>query len=236
MAIGGGVAVDTNATPNVYITGGTNFLDTQASPQSADGNDFPILNAAQACLDVPSATTSNTSTSCPSTPPTATDAFIAKINPAASTGAQLLYSTYVGGTGDDVGYGIAVDSGGIAYITGSTTSTDFPVAIGTVAFQPCPNDSNLNPTSCPTSSGATDAFVAKVSNFTPPVAGASPVAVSLIYFSYLGGAGNDAGTAIAVDSVAGARVTGWTDSSDFPAQNSVQGVFGGRPGRLRCQP
>lgn len=222
VAIGGGIAVDQNSVPDVYITGGTNFLDTQASPQSSGGNDFPILNAAQACLDVPSASTSTTSVNCPTTPPTATDAFIAKFTPANAPGAQLLYSTYVGGTGDDVGYGIAVDTGGTAYITGSTTSIDFPVGIGSVAFQPCPNDPNLAPVTCTASTGATDAFVAKITNFTPPVAGASPVAVSLIYFSYLGGTGADAGTAIAVDAVGGARVAGWTDSPDFPVQNPVQ--------------
>ena len=101
------------------------------------------------------------------------------------------------------------------------------MGIGTVAFQPCLNDPDLVPTSCPAPSGATDAFVAKVSNFTPPVAGASPVSVSLIYFSYLGGTGNDAGTAITVDTVGGARVAGWTDSSDFPTQNPVQAASGG---------
>ncbi len=227
VALGGGIAVDQNTVPDVYITGGTNFLDTQASPQSTGGNDFPILNAAQACLDVPSASASSSSFNCPPTPPTATDAFVAKITPTNAPGAQLLYSTYVGGTGNDVSYGIAVDAGGIAYITGSTTSTDFPVGIGSVAFQPCPNDPNLLPTSCTTSTGATDAFVAKITNFTPPVAGASPVAVSLDYFSYLGGTGADVGTGIAVDAVGGARVTGWTDSSDFPVQNSVQATSGG---------
>ena len=77
----------------------------------------------------------------PLTPPTTTpncatnvtapDAFVAKINPAASAGAQLLYSTYLGGTGDDVGYGIAVDTGLSAYVTGSTTSTDFTIPSGT---------------------------------------------------------------------------------------------------------
>ena len=227
VALGGGIAVDQNTIPDVYITGGTNFLDTQASPQASGGNDFPILNAAQACLDVPSANSSSNSFNCPTTPPTATDAFIAKFTPTAAPGSQLLYSTYVGGTGNDVGYGITVDVGGIAYITGSTTSTDFPTAIGSVAFQPCPNDSNLNPTSCTTSSGATDAFVAKVTNYTAPVAGSSPVAVSLIYFSYLGGSGNDAGTSIAVDTVGGTRVTGWTDSADFPTENAVQSASGG---------
>ena len=158
VAIGGGVAVDQNTIPNVYITGGTNFLDTQASPQSAGGIDFPILNAAQACLDVPTATTSSSSVSCPVNPPTATDAFHREDQPEAAPGAQLLYSTYVGGSGADVGYGIAVDAGGIAYITGSTTSPDFPLGIGTVAFQPCLNDPDLVPTSCPAPSGATDAF------------------------------------------------------------------------------
>ena len=53
------------------------------------------------------------------------DAFVAKINPSGVTGAQLLYSTYLGGSGDDVGYGVAVDSSPDAYVTGSTTSTDF---------------------------------------------------------------------------------------------------------------
>lgn len=227
VAIGGGIAVDQNTTPDVYITGGTNFLNTQASLQASGGNDFPILNAAQACLDTPSASTSTTSVSCPTVPPTQTDAFIAKFTPTAAPGAQLLYSTYVGANGNDVGYGIAVDTGGTAYITGSTNSTNWPVAVGAIGFQQCANDPNLNPSSCGTSNGNTDAFVAKVTNFTTPVAGSSPVSVSLIYFSYLGGTGNDAGTAIAVDTVGGARVTGWTDSTDFPVQNQIQSTSGG---------
>ena len=61
---------------------------------------------------------------------------MAKINPAAASGSQLLYSSYLGGTGDDVGYGVAVDSGLSAYITGSTSSVDFTLPSGTAAFQP----------------------------------------------------------------------------------------------------
>ena len=206
VAIGGGIAVDSGS--NVYITGGTNFqhVGTLAT-------DFPILNAFQACLDVPEAVLPTTAPTCLSNP-TATDAFVAKFNIATNvaSGAQLQYSTYIGGSGSDVGYGIAVDSGGSAYITGSTTSGDFILPTATIAFQAA-------------NSGGRDAFVAKVSSFTPPATtSTTATAVSLLYFSYLGGAADDAGTAIAVDSAQDARVTGWTDSTtgtgNFPTQNA----------------
>ena len=95
-----------DANSNVYITGGTNFQHTGSAT-----TDFPILNAYQGCLDTPPPLTPPTTTPNCSTSVTATDAFVAKLNPAAAAGAQLLYSTYLGGTGNDVGYGIAVDSG-----------------------------------------------------------------------------------------------------------------------------
>ncbi|MGA8310651.1 MAG: hypothetical protein WB755_11525, partial [Terriglobales bacterium] len=91
LTLGGGIAVDANA--NVYITGGTNFQHTGAV------SDFPIVNAYQGCLDTPppatTTTTTTTTTNC-STSVTATDAFVAKLSLTASTGAQLLYSTYLG--------------------------------------------------------------------------------------------------------------------------------------------
>jgi Beta-propeller repeat len=208
VAMGGGIAVDSGG--NVYITGGTNFLHTGANATL----DFPVLNAAQGCLDVPSATAPITAITCP-TNVTALDAFVAKINPAAATGSQLIYSTYLGGTGSDVGYGIAVDSGGLAYVTGSTTSTDFVLPSGPTPFQIGNN-------------GGTDAFVAKFSNFLPPVTGTtSTVSVAMTYFSYLGGSGDDTGTAVVADSVQGARVTGWTDSTNFPTQTPLQATSGG---------
>ena len=71
-------------------------------------------------------TTCNGGNNCPSNG----DAFVSKINP---TGSALVYSTYLGGSGFDLGGGIAVDSRGDAYVTGSTQSTDFPVTPG--AFQ-----------------------------------------------------------------------------------------------------
>jgi Beta-propeller repeat len=71
------------------------------------------------------------------------DAFVAKLNP---SGSALVYSTYFGGSGNDTGYGIASDSVGNAYVTGTTYSTNFPT---------------VNPLQ-PALSGTTDAFVAKI--------------------------------------------------------------------------
>src|SRR2546426_4537719 len=68
-----------------------------------------------------------------------TDAFVSKLNAA---GSALLYSTYLGGSGEDYGYGIAVDAAGSAYVTGQTTSTDFPTTIG--AFQTTKGGSSYN--------------------------------------------------------------------------------------------
>ncbi len=156
---------------NAYITGGTNFID------------MPVLNAYQAINEG------------------GFDAFVIKINPSGVTGTQLLYSSYIGGSGDDIGYGIAVDSSPNAYITGSTTSTDF-------------NVSGLGTGLQPSNGGGTDAFVAE---FGVPCVGSScTIPLPLIYFSYLGGAGTDVGTAIGVDNNSVARITGWTNSPNFP--------------------
>jgi uncharacterized repeat protein (TIGR01451 family) len=208
VVVGGAIAVDANS--DVYITGGTNFLHTGSAT-----TDFPILNAYQGCLDTPP--TSTTITNCTTPPsPFATDAFVAKINPSASSGAQLLYSTYLGGARNDVGFGIAVDSGLSAYVTGSTTSSDFIIPTGTAAFQGLPG-------------GGTDAFVAKFGN---PCTGSTctTTTVPLNYFSYLGGSGTDIGLGIAVDTLQGARVAGWTNSPNFPQLNNpVQAGSNGTP-------
>jgi hypothetical protein len=207
LTLGGGIAIDANA--DVYITGGTNFQHTGSTT-----TDFPIVNAYQGCLDTPPPATTTTTTPNCATSVTAPDAFVAKINPSAASGSQLLYSTYLGGAGDDLGYGIAVDSGLSAYVTGATTSTDFIIPTGTTAFQ------GLN-------GGGVDAFVAKLGN---PCTGSTCTAttVPLNYFSYLGGSGSDVGLAIAADSLQGARIAGWTNSANFPVPNSpIQAARGG---------
>ena len=121
------------------------------------------------------------------------DAFIAKIDP---TGSQLVYSTYLGGSGDDLGIGVAVDSANSAYVTGETVSLDFPVMN---AMQPAPR-------------GLTDGFVVKL----------NPSGSELVYGTYLGGNGTDGIHAIAVDMSGSAFLTGATESTDFPTVNGFQ--------------
>ena len=121
------------------------------------------------------------------------DAFVTKLS---SSGNSLIYSTYLGGGTDDLGYGIAVDSSGCAYVTGRTR-WDFPT------------QNPFQGTSC---GGYEDAFVTKLSSSGN----------SLIYSSYLGGCWGDYGYGIAVDSSGCAYVTGDAFSADFPTQNPYQ--------------
>ena len=236
VAVGGGIAVD--ATGNVYFTGSTNFVYTGCSGCST--TDFPILNAYQPCLDQPPPTTIINPPSCSDTTSTAEpDAFIAKLNlnPDVSQGQQLVWSTYLGGTGTDAGVGVAIDTGAVnVYVVGTTNSSDIGTSVATLnnsaAYQRC-LDTAVNPTlgdRCPTitSPAPNDAFVARLTNPTNAVG--VPTNVALNYFSYLGGANNEAGLAIAVDSGSGALVTGWTQSSDFPifpASNPIQSALAG---------
>ncbi len=200
---GGGIAVDNNASgSNIYITGGTNFLYTGNNAAT----DFPIRNAITpggACLDVP---TQASGTACPTSGVAPMDAFVAKINPGTTTGAQLLYCTYLGGTGSDIGLGVGLDASGNAYVTGSTDSPAFPTISGSIqGYQKTPG-------------GGLDAFVGKINN---PATGTGTTNVQLTYFSYLGGSGDDVGNAIAVDSVQGARIVGTTASSNLTALNPI---------------
>jgi hypothetical protein len=121
----------------------------------------------------------------------------------------LAYATYFGGSDDDAGRGVAVDSSGNIYLTGFTFSTDLPVAGG--AFQTAYHGGTAG------ADLGGDAFVAK---YTP--------AGTLVYVSYLGGSSDDSGSAIAVDSSGNAYLTGFTDSTDFPTTTgTIQTAFGG---------
>ena len=110
----------------------------------------------------------------------------------------LLYSTYLGGDDSDIGYAIAVDGAGNAYVTGSSRSTDFPTR-------------NLYQPDMP----GEDAFVTKLN---PNSVGFA----SLLYSTYLGGDESDKGSGIAVDGSGNAYVTGTTDSTNFPIWNAFQ--------------
>jgi hypothetical protein len=145
-------------------------------------------------------------TTCSSCSAAVFDAFLTVINPA---GNAYVYSTFLGGGGVDVGFGVAVDSSGNAYVTGSTSSsTDFPIK------------SALQTTY---GGGSFDAFVTKIN---PAGTGLS----DLIYSTYLGGSGSDAAASIAVDKNANAYVTGQTASPNFPTASPTQASLAGGSG------
>jgi uncharacterized repeat protein (TIGR01451 family) len=178
----------------MYITGGTNFLFDPAANGDDPRTNFPILNAQQVCLnEAPSVTACAPDSS-------HTDAFVAKINPNRPNGAGLLYSTYLGGSLDDVGLAVAVDTADVSYVTGQTNSSNWVPPTSPTPFQS-------------TNHGAPDAFIAKISNPSP--SGTSTI-FPLTYFTYLGGSGVDFGNAITVDTVQAAHVAGSTSSSDLP--------------------
>lgn len=125
------------------------------------------------------------------------DAFVSQFDP----NGGLLYSSYLGGGGDDFAYGIALDAAGNVYVAGPTVSTDFP---GTASgFQPA-------------NAGGTDAWAAKLS----PSGG-------LLWATYLGGSADDEATAVAVDGSGAVYLTGDTTSSNFPTVKAYQGAFAG---------
>jgi hypothetical protein len=158
-----GIAVDTSG--SAYVTGGTSSADDAVAP-------FPTTSGA---FD----RSFNGGTY---------DVFVSKLNPA---GSSLSYSTFLGGSSNEGGSGIAVDTSGSAYVTGGTVSSDFPTTAG--AF-----DTSIN--------GSADAFVAKLSSNGR----------ALTYCTYLGGSSADAGYGIAVDGSGAAYILGGTSSSGFP--------------------
>jgi Beta-propeller repeat len=177
----------------VYSTylGGSNFDGASSIAVDSAGNayvtggtgspNFPTANALQSAFSG------------------LADAFITKFNAA---GSALVYSTYLGGTGEDHGNSIAVDSAGGAYVTGYTYSTDFPTANPIQAVR----------------AGDRDAFVTKVN-----AAGSA-----LVYSTYLGGSDMDFANGIAVDSAGNAYATGATFSTNFPTANALQSALGGQ--------
>jgi hypothetical protein len=151
--------------------------------ETSSAADFPVVNALQ-----------------PNYGGGASNGFVAKIN---SAGTAFLFATFFGGSGGDQACGLALDTNGNIYITGSTSSPDFPILN---ALQPTLN-------------GSSDAFVTKL----------TADGSALVYSTYLGGSGdenlpqNGVNTgAIAVDTTGAAYVTGLTTSPDFPTVDPVQ--------------
>jgi hypothetical protein len=149
----------------------------------AQGTIAPLVNPAQ------------------SVPGGGADAAVWKFNPA---GSVLLFSTYLGGTQLEQGFNVAVDSMNDIYVTGQTTSLNFPTTPG--AFRT-------------TNSGEYDIFVTKLSG-----------AGAILYSTYLGGSGDDcfiSSCDIGVDASGQAYISADTESSDFPVQNAIDSTYNG---------
>jgi hypothetical protein len=141
---------------------------------STQSPDFPTLNAFQGTLHGSS------------------DAFVAKLN---AEGNGLVFSTYLGGSGQESGNAVALDTAGNIYVTGNTNSANFPTLN---AYQAAIR-------------GSQNAFLVKLSP-----------SGSLIYGTYLGGSLSDSGNGVAVDSFGNAYVAGGTTSPNFPVVGGVQ--------------
>jgi len=167
--------ITVDSSGNAYVTGYTY------------SSDFPVAGPLQG--------------TCGSCAIGASDAFVAKLK---DDGSMLIYSTYLGGSDQDQGSGIAVDGFGHAYVSGMTYSLDFPMTN--------PLDSHC--TGC--ANGFSEAFVAQLKDDGS----------GLVYSTYLGGNSDDQGYGIAVDGSGNAFVTGFTNSTNFPKANPLQSLCG----------
>jgi uncharacterized repeat protein (TIGR01451 family) len=175
---GYGIAVDSDG--SAYVTGDTLSFD------------FPTKNAVQPISGGGG--------------PYEGDAFVVKLDP---TGSALVYATYLGGGGDELSYGIALDTFGNAYVAGYTSSTNFPTVNAPQPEPAFPEGLNVNG----------DAFATQVIS-------ASGV-YTWGYSTYLGGVDLDIARDIAVDVSGNAYITGHTRSTDFPTLKPVQPDYGG---------
>ena len=151
----------------------------------ANGNTYVTGTTQDATTDFPSTTGAFSTTH-----NGGTDIFVSKLS---ADGSSLLYSTFLGGTGYDGAYALAIDGNGNAYVTGSTMSSDFPTTAGAFDI---------------THNGNADAFVSLF----------NPTGSALLYSTFLGGTGYDEGWGIAVDVDGNAYIAGYTYDSitDFP--------------------
>ncbi|MDA8168422.1 MAG: SBBP repeat-containing protein [Nitrospiraceae bacterium] len=126
----------------------------------------------------------------------ANDAFVSKFSPQG----RIIYSTFLGGSADDFGYGIAVDIFGNTYVAGQTISSDFPLVNPVQTLKPGQN-----------------AFLTEINS----------TGTAFVFSTFLGGGGNDAGFAVITDGSGSAYLTGRTNSPDFATVNSIQPYTGG---------
>jgi len=169
---GAGIAIDSSG--HAYVTGQSDSVDFPTTPNAFQATNHSAASGGTA------------------------DAFVTELS---TDGSALVYSTYLGGSFSDSGYGIAVNDSGNAFVVGSTLSTDFPTANPIQA-----SNHGGRPGQC------SNVFVTEF----------NADGSALVYSTYLGGSnGFDVGQGIAVDSSGVAYVTGWTSSTDFPTTSNA---------------
>ena len=184
-----GTAIAVDAQGNAYVggvTSSTNFPVSQGAAQTAFGG-----NQGQSEFQYG-------------------DGFVVKLNP---TGDRVIYSTYLGGRQTDFLLGLAVDAQGSAYVTGGTTSTNFPTTAGSLqpVYKGLGGETRLP---------AGDAFLTKI----------APNGQSFTYSTYLGGSRDDRAVSLAVDAAGKVWVAGHTLSTDFPTTgDALQRTLAGQP-------
>jgi hypothetical protein len=156
---------------------------------AVDGNGNAYVAGYTDSTDFPLATPVPNSQPAPSLP----HVFVAKLDP---TGSNAIYTDIIGGSGEDYGYAVAVNSAGEVYVTGSTASSDFPTVNAYQASYP----------------GAFNAFLTRI----------SADGSSLLYSTYLGGNGSDTPASVVLDKASNVLVAGTTSSTDFPLANAYQ--------------
>jgi hypothetical protein len=207
-----GIAVD--SADNAYVTGftsSTNFPTTNALPYRLAGSTNNSLNYL----------------ACPNSYYFNNNAFVAEI---ASNGANLKFSTYLGGTNYDWGKSITVDASDFIYITGYTSSTNFPTTNAVQQqFVSVILTTNAPPTNVVFITNVFNGYLLNgssnlTSTFDAFVTKLAPGGTGWVYSTLLGGLNNDQANGITADGAGNAYVTGWTISTNFP--NTVTNVAG----------
>jgi uncharacterized protein (TIGR03437 family) len=182
-------ALAVDSAGNIYLTGWTNSANFPVTQGAYDthqiGGPCPVSVSPYGTQDA-----------------WCSDVFVTKLNPA---GTAMIYSTYIGGTGNDRAFGIAADKQGNAYVTGWTDSTDLPVTAG--ALRTSQSGGYLGE----------DAFLFQL----------DPTGATLLYSTYIGGTQDDQGTAIVASASGDLYVAGTTYSADFPIYAALQAQQGG---------
>jgi uncharacterized protein (TIGR03437 family) len=197
--------VDGSTGPILYST----FIGPGSSPQLALGPAGDVFLAANTNSSTWTTTAGAVQPQCAGTTCADVIALGLRLNffLGSPMGADLLYATYLGGSGPESLGGIASDATGSVYLSGTTQSSDFPVTNSGAAQTACTGG---NPVSC-----GSKAFVARL----------NPTGTALDYSIYLGGNAIDIGGGIAIDTAGNAYVTGQTTSGNFPTVHAIQAAI-----------